>query len=83
LVCDRFKHALKHVAVLYEFSTLIEPEDVSASQRLSTRRLLKVPESPSATGQGRAAGGHHFSADPNVFIAFQEPSACFNTVDAI
>lgn len=30
-VCDRFKYALKHVSVLYEFSTLIEPEDVSAS----------------------------------------------------
>lgn len=30
-VCDRFRYALKHVAVLYEFSTLIEPEDVSAS----------------------------------------------------
>jgi hypothetical protein len=30
--------------VLYEFSTLIEPEDVSASQRLSARPLLKAPE---------------------------------------
>lgn len=26
-VCDRFKYALKHVSVLYEFSTLIEPEE--------------------------------------------------------
>ena len=69
-----FKYALKHVSVLYEFSTLIRAGKTSVSAHgPSTRRLLKVPESPSATSQCRAAGGPSFSAGPNVFTAFQSP----------
>jgi len=44
---------------------------------------VKPRKSPSATGQSRPTGGHHFLLTLNVFIAFQKPYACFETVNAI
>ena len=76
-------NTLKHVSVLYEFSTLIEPEDVSASPRPVDPATLESARKPvgyqSVPGRWRRS----FSDGPNVFTAFQEPSACSNTVDAI
>ena len=62
-----------------QYSTMLP----RSSNRLSTLLLVKPRESRPATGQSRPTGGHHFLLTLNVFIMFQEPSACIETVNAI
>ena len=57
-------NTLKHVSVLYEFSTLIEPEDVSASPR---------PVDPATPEKCSKAGRLPVRAVPLADIIFRRP----------